>query len=272
MTQLSIKALRRYDEMGLLPAAHIDTTTGYRYYEAEQMQRAEVIRVLRAVDMPLEQIRDIVDAASKSVVSDALVQHRRSLERRLAEHQRMLVYVQAMLDREQIVIPYEIELKQVAPMHFAGIRKRTSTADIGNDISAGFKELMQGLSSVGAPPTGSPLILYHDVIDADSDGEIEVGVPVAEDWAGALIAPDTQATSIVARELPGGTAASTTHRGAYASVPLAYRSLIDWLVRRDMEVVGPTREIYLNDPMQVASEDLLTRLEFPVAAVPAVPE
>ena len=56
MTRLSIKALRLYDGLGLLTPAWVDPSSSYRYYRLGQANRAEAIRVLRQVDMPLEEI------------------------------------------------------------------------------------------------------------------------------------------------------------------------------------------------------------------------
>ena len=47
MTFLSVKALRHYHEVGLLPPAEVDPDTGYRRYQLEQVPMAQVIRRLR---------------------------------------------------------------------------------------------------------------------------------------------------------------------------------------------------------------------------------
>ncbi|MGI5996084.1 MAG: MerR family DNA-binding transcriptional regulator, partial [Saccharomonospora viridis] len=40
---LTPKALRLYDELGLLTPARVDACTGYRYYERSQLDRARLI-------------------------------------------------------------------------------------------------------------------------------------------------------------------------------------------------------------------------------------
>ena len=52
MVRLSVKALRHYDEQGLLSPAVVDPSSGYRYYRYSQANRAEAIRILRSLDMP----------------------------------------------------------------------------------------------------------------------------------------------------------------------------------------------------------------------------
>ncbi|WP_326809551.1 MerR family transcriptional regulator [Streptomyces sp. NBC_01775] len=58
-TRLSPKALRLYDELGLLPPARVDPETGYRYYAPEQRERARLVAWLRRIGMPLARIREV---------------------------------------------------------------------------------------------------------------------------------------------------------------------------------------------------------------------
>ena len=60
-SRLSIKALRLYDESGLLPPVCIDPETGYRYYDPAQLERARLVVWLRRLDMPLARIRLVCD-------------------------------------------------------------------------------------------------------------------------------------------------------------------------------------------------------------------
>jgi protein phosphatase len=64
-SRLSPKALRLYDELGLLRPARVDPDTGYRYYAVEQLGRARLVAWLRRLGMPLARIRAVcaLDAA-----------------------------------------------------------------------------------------------------------------------------------------------------------------------------------------------------------------
>src|SRR5205814_10215077 len=59
---LTVKALRHYDEIGLLVPDHVDPQTSYRYYTAAQVEDAVAIRRLRALELPLDEIRDLLSA------------------------------------------------------------------------------------------------------------------------------------------------------------------------------------------------------------------
>ncbi|XVU20657.1 MerR family transcriptional regulator [Actinoplanes sp. CA-054009] len=56
---LTPKALRLYDELGLLRPTAVDAESGYRFYEPGQLQRARLIAELRRIGMPLAEIADV---------------------------------------------------------------------------------------------------------------------------------------------------------------------------------------------------------------------
>lgn len=58
---LSSSALRFYDDCGLLQPQEVDATSGYRYYSAGQERRAATISRLRAIGLPLQDIRTVLD-------------------------------------------------------------------------------------------------------------------------------------------------------------------------------------------------------------------
>ncbi|WIN00579.1 MerR family transcriptional regulator [Actinoplanes oblitus] len=57
--RLTPKALRLYDEVGLLPPAAVDPESGYRFYTPEQLAHARLIAQLRRIGMPLADIRTV---------------------------------------------------------------------------------------------------------------------------------------------------------------------------------------------------------------------
>jgi DNA-binding transcriptional MerR regulator len=90
LTHLTIKALRLYDALGLLRPAVVDFATGYRYYHPDQMQVAERIRLLRGVEMPLAEIRALLDTPDPTAAQARLVDHQQWLEERIDSYERAL--------------------------------------------------------------------------------------------------------------------------------------------------------------------------------------
>jgi DNA-binding transcriptional MerR regulator len=60
-SRLSPKALRLYDELGLLAPARVDNSSGYRFYDGGQLERARLVAALRQLQMPLAEIKAILE-------------------------------------------------------------------------------------------------------------------------------------------------------------------------------------------------------------------
>lgn len=67
---LTPKALRIYDDLGLLPPADVDDRTGYRYYAEDQLETARLIADLRRVGMPLARIRVALDLPPVAIAAE----------------------------------------------------------------------------------------------------------------------------------------------------------------------------------------------------------
>jgi DNA-binding transcriptional MerR regulator len=97
LTGLTVKALRHYDELGLLRPAGVDPENGYRSYEPEQVERAETIRMLRQLEVPLDDIARFLDADGSRVLHDQ--------QRRTAERQSQLTWIrrrlQSLIDEKE---------------------------------------------------------------------------------------------------------------------------------------------------------------------------
>jgi PPM family protein phosphatase len=69
-SRLSPKALRLYDELGLLRPAEVDTASGYRFYDPAQLDRARLVAWLRRLGMPLARIRIVCDAEPATAAAE----------------------------------------------------------------------------------------------------------------------------------------------------------------------------------------------------------
>lgn len=58
---LTPKALRIYDDLGLVRPAEVDVYSGYRRYVPAQLERARMVALLRLLGMPLARIRTVLD-------------------------------------------------------------------------------------------------------------------------------------------------------------------------------------------------------------------
>lgn len=80
-----VSHLRRYHSAGLLEPAYVDPESGYRYYAAAQTEAAEVIAILRSIDVPMRDIQRLLGDPSEDNVRELLAVHRERLEARLSQ-------------------------------------------------------------------------------------------------------------------------------------------------------------------------------------------
>ena len=101
---LSINALRHYDEVDLLRPASVDPATGYRRYQPGQIRQARLICALRAVDLPINTVRDVLADPGGDAARQALHRHREQLLNRAHALTQMVRTVDRYID-EGVTMP-----------------------------------------------------------------------------------------------------------------------------------------------------------------------
>ena len=104
LTGLSVKALRHYDELGLLRPAAVDAQTGYRSYSSAQVGRAETIRMLRRLELALDDVSTVLETDEPAVIRRVLVDHQRRTAWRSAQLNWILQRLQPLIDGKEPVM------------------------------------------------------------------------------------------------------------------------------------------------------------------------
>ena len=259
MTRLSIKALRHYDRIGLLQPAEVDPSSGYRYYRLTQTRTAEAIRLLRGVDMSLDDIATVLaDDTAPDVVDKLLDRHRERLAESVRVQQRRLTTVQRLITGKEPLVPYDVTTKTIDPITVVSIRRHTDKAGISTAIGESMHALYATVMGSAAELAGAPTVLYHDVIDEEQSGDLEVALPIAEPAGPIAVDGD-----MVRRTVDGGMVATTLHHGAYDEIDGAYHVLAGWIAEHGHTPGFPARELYLNDPSEVPEGEQLTEVQWP---------
>src|SRR5262249_22773030 len=137
MSHVSIKALRFYDEIGLLKPTRVDGENGYRYYAASLLPRLNRILFLKELGFSLDEVGQLLKGdVPPSSVRRMLRRQLMTQEKRVHEEQRRLAQVRtwlAELEHADRLPDYEITIKQVAPRWVASMRSPLdSYADAGH--------------------------------------------------------------------------------------------------------------------------------------------
>lgn len=229
LTRLSPKALRLYAESGLLPPARVDPDSGYRYYRRDQVAQARLIRLLRAVDMPLAEVGAFLREPSVARLDG----HGAALAARQRERDRVLRYLRRTIDEEEAPMTYEVKVKDAPAQHYVSRSAVVAIGELEPFIAAALDEL-----TAAVDPAGPSFVLYHDAVNDETDGRVEVCVPTAEPRGDG-------------GTLPAGPVASTFVEGSQAEYPeilSAYDAVADWAKSHGHELAGPPSEIYLSAP------------------------
>src|SRR4051794_23346279 len=99
LTGLSVPALRHYDAVGVLAPASVDPDSGYRYYATDQIAAGRAIRALRALDLPLDEVGEVVNGAGAEHVRGLLLRHRARLKERASALDRQMADLEAYIEK-----------------------------------------------------------------------------------------------------------------------------------------------------------------------------
>ena len=257
---LTAKALRHYDEIGLLEPARVDESSGYRYYALEQARDAEAIRRLRSLELPLDEIRGLL-GADEPVVRERLAVHRARLEGRAVETKRILDELDRIIDGKEKLVPDatelapELAIKEVPARRVAFVAERVHMEEMTKVVPRNIDRVAH---AVGMRHTGPPFCKCP-APDAEGYFETEIGWPVPDEV-------EVEAPFELA-EYPACTALVMKHVGPYEELGRSYRFMAEQLEERGLKAAAAPVEWYESDPAQVADpNDYVTIIEWPIAA------
>ncbi|MAT99186.1 MAG: hypothetical protein CL608_18735 [Anaerolineaceae bacterium] len=214
LAQLSRKALRLYDDKGLLTPKRIDPDSGYRYYTRAQVAIARHIRLLRLMEMPLEAIATVLAVWDDDpLTAQRLIQsHVTAMEKRVTAVQLAARLLQEELepDKEQIMSFSYTEADYPAQT-VAYIRRHITVPAFHQSIMPTLRQLWDHIRQHGAEPSGDPVCLYFGPVNESDDGPVEIAVPFT-----GLVPP---AGDIKVRELPAHKTVQVRTFGEYNDFP-----------------------------------------------------
>lgn len=267
-SQLSIKALRLYDRLGLLRPAVVDERNGYRGYEESQLFTARLIVMLRSLDMPLPEVARVVDAAGREAAvgqgaADLIESYWASRERRFAAQRQIAATLSpgvaasdppgAELPVHERHVPEQLVLTEQRHVYLGQLTwTREATA-----------RLVAHAGRCGGI-AGMRFVILHGLVSADSDGPVEVCVPVTH--------PPDDPAELAWRVEPAHYEAFIQVTKAHFEVPAilsVYDQLSRWLSASDRKQTGSPREVYAPgvEPLFADPDEHICDVAIPCAAL-----
>ena len=273
ITGLSHRALRLYADRGLLPPAHVDPATGYRYYDVHSIRAAEMIRLLRRLDVPLGDMRQFIDAAADDRVEETIAQQRARLEQeqiRLDAALRQLGRIDELDGMFRAAPAVElVDLPAERCLLWSGTMTRAEFHESYIELAAA---LAARAEARGLTPSGREVVVLQDPTAIGLAGgdetvlRYQLLLPVGVDATDASADP---ADDIV--ELEGGRFARSVFTGLYEDgYRFAYARQLEWLADSGLVLRGLLRMRFVCDERDTADPaDFATELIWPVGDAPA---
>ena len=260
--QVPVSALRYYADIGLLEPAHVDSATGYRFYDLDQLPQLNRILALKDLGLSLTQIRQALNDQINIDEMRGMLRLRESeLEQELSDIQARLTRVRSrinIIEHGNAPPEQEIIIKQIDAQPVLSIREIIPT---GQYLEYLIRESAEVIMSKSIDLSGAPLTIVHDSEFKEVDLDVEVAYPLAKRNEQSYPLADDRRLSF--RELEAvPTVASVMHIGSYYALTETYASLGQWIIANNYEIVGRPREIYLRAPEN--DQPPLTEIQMPI--------
>ena len=234
---ISIKALRFYDEIGLMRPAYVDVRTRYRFYDAAQLQDLAAIRALQDLGASLTDIRRVLTRPQAQERRRLLTRLRADALRRVDAARRSLEWVELELEEAGQVAYTPVFLKHGGEIRIASIRARLNSYA---DITPVERDLARAVHPGDAGDLRG--VLWHR---CEASGGIE-GEPFVE-----LRGAATRAPGYALGHLPESRVASAYCECDDEAAVRTYEIIDRWIHRHALKLSGPKREIYVGQVLEI---------------------
>jgi DNA-binding transcriptional MerR regulator len=188
-SRLSAKALRIYDELGLLPPARVDEDSGYRFYAPGQLKQAHLIAALRQLQVPLPEIKAIVslqplEAAERIRVIWAATEAENTARRALAAS-----LIDELSGKKGSDDMYEVNTREIPERSLLCVKRNVAGQAEAWAFGKEFIGLLRHYRLPEIPGrAGAFFCIYWGQVNEESDGPMEWCRPVPSGEAEELAA------------------------------------------------------------------------------------
>lgn len=266
LSQVSIKTLRYYDEIGLFQPKQVDTSSGYRLYTIEQLPRIHRIMALKELGLSLEQVNDLLQEDIESAEMRAMLKLKKTeISQLVREESRRLDRIEfhlQMLEAEQNFPKLDVVMKRLEPMRalslfvepfhtqmaMAKILRKVFNEGIVQHTGKMF-DVFHGERIL---PFGSPDLepRQHELLLGVKRGQSDVTIAGAGDWK--------------LRQIPAFPLAATLMLSSEGKEFVGYEKVVllqRWAIENGYKPLGQVRHLHHRGPFHT-----LDRNEFIIEA------
>jgi DNA-binding transcriptional MerR regulator len=258
-SRLSLKALRLYDERGVLVPARVDQGSGYRYYDAAQLDQARLVVMLRELQLPLAAIKELL-ACDPADAATRIEEHWRGAEAAHDARRGLADYLVNRLRGKRYVM-YEVATREIPERSLLCLKRTVDPQGrwaFGKEFIAILRERPLPKIAKIEGREGAAFCIWWGLVNDDTDGPMEWCAPV----------PAAQAESLAPRYPELSLRIEPAHTEAFVALPddgdeavhwqLAMESLWAWAQEQEQQ--------HKDEPVTLEPEDLGLRITYLASA------
>jgi DNA-binding transcriptional MerR regulator len=248
-SRLSLKALRLYDERGVLVPARVDRASGYRYYDTAQLDDARLVVMLRQLQLPLAAVKELL-ACDPADAAARIAEHWRDAEAAHDARRDLADYLVSRLSGKRPVM-YEVGTREMSERSLLSLKRNVDEQGqwaFGKEFIAILRE--RPLPKIEGRE-GAAFCIYWGLVSGDSDGPVEWCIPV----------PQAEA-HVLAEHYPELTLRTEpAHLEMFVALPAGYGA-VQWnLACESLEAWGQEQE-HEGERLALTPEDLGLRTTY----------
>ncbi len=253
MNHVTVKALRFYEEQGLLMPALIHPETGYRYYTLSQMAVLHQITALKLAGFTLEEIAHIHSGADEEAV---LLKKKSELVAKISDLTRQIAVVDGYLSKKKTGLSAPVLVKTIPETTVAYMRIRLESYDCLFDRMPEMGALMEKAGCICALPE----YCFTNYLEPGyKDGDIPVEI------CESVVEAKKEAGELRFKTLPEIQAACVFHKGSYRTFSESYETVLRYIEENGYEIAGEIRESYIDGVWNKEDESQwLSEIQVPV--------
>ena len=253
LSRTTIKTLRYYEKEGLLIPSYVDSVTGYRFYETDQLIKLARIISLRQIGFSINNIKNYINDNN---FSDLLVARKKELQVEKEVIDNQLLQIKNILEDDKMEREiFKKTLPEYVVYYKEGIIKDfSSIVDFILGSAEECKMLNPNIKCV------EPDYCYVNYLDGEYKPE-----NFKIRYAQAVTKEGLSNDNIKFIKLNPIEAVCIYHKGSYSNLRETYSIIMEWLEKNDYQITEPIRERYIDGMWnKEKEEDWLTEIQVPI--------
>ncbi|MCY6960255.1 MerR family transcriptional regulator [Clostridium brassicae] len=259
LTSISIHMLRNYDKIGLLIPKYIDESTGYRYYESDQLPIANQIVALKMMGFGLKeivalQLEDMETDKLKNILKNKIKDKEQEVKIIKGQLEQMDNALKDLASEKECAL--SIVTKCIPDRKVASFRMKIKEFP---DEGVLWKTLGDECKKLNVKflDTNYSIAIQHEINFDENYIDVEVQRVVNNIYEST--------NKVKFYSIPSCEVASLAYQGGYSKLKDINIYIAKWIEQNGFEICGPAFNIYYISPEhKVNEEKFVTEVCFPI--------